>query len=77
MLALTRKQGETVRCVMSDGRELSVTVLQIRGDKIRLAFEAPADVSVDRQEVYDARQQGVPVREAVRLKSRKGFRVAG
>ena len=50
MLVLTRKTGE--RIVIRDN--IVVTVVEIRGDKVRLGIEAPLDVSVHRREVYDA-----------------------
>ena len=60
MLVLSRKRDEQVTCVLPDGRELSVTVVDIRGDKVRLGFTAPADVAVNRHEVHADIQAGVP-----------------
>ena len=53
MLVLTRKRGEVI--VINDN--IKVTVVEIRGDKVRLAFDAPREVVVHRQEVYDAIQR--------------------
>jgi carbon storage regulator len=39
------------------GDDIVITVVEIRGDKVRLGVEAPTDVSVHRQEVYDAIQR--------------------
>ncbi len=50
MLCLSRKQGESVRI----GHDVTVTIVEIRGDKIRLGIEAPKDVPVHRQEIYEA-----------------------
>jgi carbon storage regulator len=50
MLVLTRKVGETV--VLGDG--IQVTVVEIRGDKVRLGIVAPRHVPIHRQEVYEA-----------------------
>ncbi|WP_432536754.1 carbon storage regulator CsrA [Kineococcus arenarius] len=50
MLVLTRKAGESV--VIGD--EVVVRVLEVRGDVVRVGIEAPRDVQVHRQEVYDA-----------------------
>lgn len=50
MLVLNRKKNEVV-CV---GDSITVTVIEIRGDKVRLGFAAPDDVTVHRKEVYDA-----------------------
>lgn len=49
MLVLTRKIGESI--VIGDS--ISVTVLMIQGDKVRIGVEAPKDVLVNRQEVQD------------------------
>ena len=48
MLALTRKKGESL--VINNNIE--VTVLEIRGDQVKLGISAPKDVSIYRQEVY-------------------------
>jgi carbon storage regulator len=50
MLVLSRKKDE--RIVI--GGNIVITVIDVRGDKVRLGIEAPADVPVHRQEVYDA-----------------------
>ena len=48
MLVLSRKLGE--RIVI--GPNIELTIVGIRGDKVRLAVDAPRDVSIHRQEVY-------------------------
>lgn len=48
-LVLSRKVGETV-CV---GNDVVVSVVSIRGNKVRLLFEAPPDMRVDRLEVRE------------------------
>jgi carbon storage regulator len=55
MLVLSRERGETVNI----GDEIEVTVIDIRGDKVRLGVSAPRHVAVHRKEVYEAikRQQ--------------------
>jgi carbon storage regulator len=53
MLVLSRKTGEAIRI----GDDIIVRVVEIRGDKVRLAFEAPRTVSVHREEIYDAIQR--------------------
>jgi carbon storage regulator len=50
MLVLSRKKDE--RIVI--GGNIVITVIDVRGDKVRLGIEAPHDVPVHRQEVYDA-----------------------
>jgi carbon storage regulator len=49
MLVLSRKKGETI--VIGDN--IIVTVVEIVGDRVRLAFEAPKDVTIHRREIYD------------------------
>lgn len=53
MLVLSRKQDETIRI----GDLVEVTVVEIRGDKVRLGVNAPAGVTVHRQEVYETIQR--------------------
>ncbi|VVN10933.1 carbon storage regulator CsrA [Pseudomonas fluorescens] len=48
MLILTRKPGETIR--IND--DISITVLSVSGQQVKLGIEAPADVAVHRQEIY-------------------------
>ena len=50
MLVLSRKKDEKI--VIGDN--ISIMVVEIRGDKVRLGIDAPRDVSVHRREVYDA-----------------------
>lgn len=52
MLVLSRKKNESV--VIDD--RIVLTVVEIRGDKVRLGIEAPREVPVHRKEVYDAIQ---------------------
>ncbi len=49
MLILTRRVGETLII----GDEVSVTVLGVRGSQVRLGVNAPKDVSVHREEIYE------------------------
>lgn len=48
MLVLSRKRDETV--YIND--DIQVTVIDIRGDKVRLGFEAPEHVAIHRKEVW-------------------------
>lgn len=48
MLALTRKKGETV--VLNNNIE--VTILEIRGDQVKIGVSAPREVPIYRKEVY-------------------------
>ena len=54
MLVLSRKKNESI--VINDN--ITIVVVEIRGDKVRLGVEAPKEVPVHRREVYDAIQQG-------------------
>jgi carbon storage regulator len=53
MLVLTRRAGESVII----GDDVIVTVLEARGDVIRIGIQAPRDVQVHREEVYKELQQ--------------------
>lgn len=50
MLVLSRKKNESI--VIND--DISIVVVEIRGDKVRLGVEAPKEVPVHRREVYEA-----------------------
>ncbi|MFI5493137.1 carbon storage regulator CsrA [Actinoplanes sp. NPDC051859] len=67
MLVLTRKAGESVMI----GDDVVVTVLEARGDVIRIGIQAPRDVQVHREEVYQElrnanREAASPTDAAVR-----------
>lgn len=53
MLILTRRVGESLMI----GDEVNVTVLGIRGNQVRIGVDAPKDVAVHREEIYDRIQQ--------------------
>jgi carbon storage regulator len=50
MLVLSRKKNESI--VINN--DITITVVEIRGDKVRLGIVAPKDVPVHRQEVFEA-----------------------
>ena len=52
MLILTRRVGETL-CIDDD---VTVTVLGVKGNQIRIGINAPKEVSVDREEIYLRKQ---------------------
>ena len=56
MLVLSRRRGE--RKVI--GNEITVTVLEVEGDRIKLGFTGPADVPIHREEIYRAVRVGPP-----------------
>jgi carbon storage regulator len=51
MLVLSRKEHEKI--IIGEGL-ITLTIVEIRGDKVRLGIEAPKDVSVHRNEVFEA-----------------------
>ena len=53
MLVLSRKKQEQIMI----GESIIITVVDIRGEKVRLGIEAPSDIPVHRREVYDAIQK--------------------
>ena len=50
MLVLSRQRNETIMI----GDDVEITIVDIRGDKVRLGITAPAHVAVHRKEVYEA-----------------------
>ncbi|AVM59725.1 MULTISPECIES: carbon storage regulator CsrA [Haemophilus] len=53
MLILTRKVGESVLI----GNDISITILSVRGNQVKLGVEAPKEVSVHREEIYQRIKQ--------------------
>jgi carbon storage regulator len=53
MLILSRKAGETL---VIDGR-IRVKVVRVEGDVVKIGIEAPSDISIHRQEIYDEIQR--------------------
>jgi carbon storage regulator len=67
MLVLSSKKNESI--VINN--DITVTVVEIRGDKVRLGIVAPKEVPVHRQEVYDAihgKPEEAPTPTAVAVK---------
>ena len=50
MLVLSRQKDQTIMI----GDEIEITVVDIRGDKVRIGITAPTEIPVHRKEVYDA-----------------------
>ena len=59
MLVLSRKKSESI--IITD--DIIVTVLEVRGDKVRLGIDAPKEVTVHRREVYEAIKRSDASRE--------------
>ncbi len=49
MLVLTRKSDESIRI----GEDIKITVLEIRGNQVRLGIDAPSGVMIYREELYE------------------------
>ncbi len=67
MLVLTRRANQSIMI----GDDVVVTVLEVRGDQVRLGIKAPREVDVHREEVFAAlqaanRQAASPSEEAMR-----------
>jgi carbon storage regulator len=59
MLVLSRERNEGIRI----GDDIRIVVVEIRGDKVRLGIEAPQEVPVHRDEVYEAIKRNGSKRE--------------
>jgi len=57
MLVLSRKKNESI--VINN--DITIVVVEIRGDKVRLGVEAPKEIPVHRREVYDAIKRNAAV----------------
>lgn len=53
MLILTRKSGEGIRI----GDAIALKIIEIRGNQVRIGIEAPRNVSVHREEIYETIQE--------------------
>ncbi len=53
MLALSRKQGESIVI----GNNIKITVLEVKGDQIKIGIDAPKSVPVYRNEIYEEIQK--------------------
>lgn len=56
MLILTRRVGESIKI----DNKITVTILGIKGNQIRLGVDAPKDISVHREEIYERIRNTLP-----------------
>lgn len=68
MLVLSRQRDETIMI----GDEIEITVVDIRGDKVRLGINAPKQVQVHRKEVYEAIKRENAEASRVRIEDLNG-----
>ena len=71
MLVLSRQRDETI--VIGDS--IRVTIVEVRGDKVRIGIDAPRDVTVHRQEIYGRHQTGIVRNTGVRLRPDRLVRI--
>jgi carbon storage regulator len=60
MLILTRRAGETVMV----GSDITITVLGVKGNQVRIGINAPKDVAVHREEIYERIQSEKGAKDA-------------
>lgn len=55
MLVLSRKKNESI--IIGEGpSKVTITVVEVRGDKVRVGIDAPTEIAVNREEVFLAKQ---------------------
>jgi len=69
MLVLSRQRDESIVI----GENIVVTIVDIRGDKVRLGIEAPTEIPVHRREVYEAIQRENLRASRLEPKDTRGF----
>ena len=63
MLILTRRVGEAMKL----GEDITVTVLGIRGNQVRIGIDAPKSVSIQREEIYGTTETDRTLKNAEEL----------
>lgn len=56
MLILTQGREDTVVIVLRDGSEVRVTVLGVTGSKVRVGYDAPRDIVIDREVIHERKK---------------------
>ena len=69
MLVLSRQRDESIII----GDNIVVTIVDVRGDKVKLGIDAPQDVSVHRREVYEAIQRENQLAAKLRPEDARGL----
>ena len=54
MLVLTRRTNERVIITLPDGATIQILLCEVRGDKVRIGFEAPRQIKINRLEVQES-----------------------
>lgn len=65
MLILTRRVAETIVITLPSGETVSVTVLGVKGNQVRIGTAAPKHIGIHRQEIHERIQRGEPSPKAV------------
>ena len=73
MLVLSRQRDETIMI----GDNIEITIVDIRGDKVRLGITAPATIPVHRKEVYDAIKRENSEASKVKMEDFTGLKTPG
>jgi len=68
MLVLSRQKDESIII----GDDVEVTIVDVRGDKVRLGINAPRSISVHRKEIYEAIQREKAEKQAADSKAASG-----
>ncbi len=56
MLVLSRKPGEKIVI----GENITITVLEVQGDRVRIGFAAPVEIPIQRQEIHLSKEDRLP-----------------
>lgn len=63
MLILSRRAGEAL-IIGDETRKVTVTILEVKGKQVRIGIEAPSDVKVHREEIYDRIRENEAIAKA-------------